>query len=102
MTLIEDLLPRHATGLRQFQPGFDTTGSRRGTIVIADSMQPNPAHFADRAIGNDRRVFNGKIALIIKTIGDPGANGVRRKLARVHADMERMLVVILFGAYLPQ
>src|SRR5271169_5007729 len=102
MTFIENLFPRHSAGLRELQPGFDTARSRSGAIMVTDSMQPSPSHFASWTIGNDRRVLDRQIALIIKAIGDPAANGVRRELARVHPDVEQMLVVILFGPHIPQ
>ena len=70
--------------------------------MVTDSMQPDPPHFANRTIGNDRRVFNGKIVLIAEPIGNPGTNVIRRKLAGIHPNVEWMLVMVLFGAHVPQ
>ena len=57
-------------------------------------MNPDAAHFAQRAIGKNGGVFDRNVALIIETIRDPAAQRFGRKPAFVHRDMERMFVVV--------
>src|SRR5436305_6036752 len=65
-------------------------------------MDPSPSHFAQGTVGENRGVFNWNVALIVETIRDPTAQRIRRKLAVVHRDMERMFIVISAHADCPQ
>src|SRR6476660_9487129 len=65
-------------------------------------MNPSPSHFAHWAVGENRGVFNRNVSLIIEPIRDPTAQRVRRKLAFIHRDMERMLIVISAPSDHPQ
>ena len=65
-------------------------------------MNPSPSHFAHWAVGENRGVFNWNASLIIEPVRDPTAQRVRRKLAFVHRDMERMFIVISAHADRPQ
>jgi hypothetical protein len=74
--------------------GLETAPPCSYAIVVENSMNPSPSHFAYWAVGENRGVFNWDVSLIIEPICDPAAQRFRRKPAFVHRDMERMLIVI--------
>ena len=65
-------------------------------------MNPSPSHFAHRAVGEDRGVFDRNVSLIIEPIRDPAAQRFRREPAFVHRHVERMFIVITAHADRPQ
>jgi hypothetical protein len=73
-------------------------------IMILNAMNPDAAHLAYGAIGNNSCVFDGNVALIIETIRDPDSQRFRSELAFVHRDMEGVFVVVnarTDGAHFP-
>src|SRR6266403_3146995 len=74
--------------------GLETAPPCIRAVVIENAVNPDSPNFAHGAIGENRRVFDRNILLIIETISDPAAQCFRRKLAFVHGDMERMFVVV--------
>ena len=59
-----------------------------------DEVQPEAPHLAQRAVREDGGILERDVALVIEAVGDPAADGIGRKPARVHGDVKRVLVVV--------
>ncbi len=84
--------------LSQAQPGLDPALAFVDTVVVANAVQPDPAHLADWAVRDDGRVFDGDVFLIVESVGDPAFDLLRLQLAAVHILVERVFIVIMPGA----
>ncbi len=82
VSLIENLFARKSAGFTQPQPRFDAALAVARTIVIADSVQPDAPHFADRAVRQNGGVFLGNRCADSKSGWRPIPAIARRKARR--------------------
>ena len=73
MPIFHQLIAWQPARFTESQPGFDAAFGFCVTVVIEYSMNPDAAHFAHGAVGENRGIFEGNISLIIKAIGHPAA-----------------------------
>jgi hypothetical protein len=77
--------------------GLETARPCWRSVVIENPMNPDSAHFAHRAVGEDGRVFDRDVSLIVEAICYPTAQRFRREPAFIHGEVKGMFVVI--GTY---
>src|SRR5215203_3715333 len=94
MFFLQNLLARQAASFGESEPCLNSTFAWPGPIMIDDPMQPQPADFAQRTVGDDSRILDRDIELIIKAVGDPTPNRLGTELALVHRDVKRMLMMV--------
>src|SRR4029077_12306179 len=95
MPILQQLLARESARFAESKPCFDAAffkerrlPSRRNLsslgglesappcgcpVVIENAMNPDSAHLADRAVGEDGRVFDRDVSLIVEAICHPTA-----------------------------
>src|SRR5207237_5921139 len=64
--------------------GLETACPCWRSVVIENPMNPDSAHFADRAVGEDGRVFDRDVSLIVEAICHPTAQRFRLEPAFIH------------------
>src|SRR5207244_9942726 len=91
----DDLMPKYLT-----KPYlcFDSAFFFGVAVLIDNAVNPGSPYFAHRAVGENSRVFERNIPLIIEAISHPAAQCFRREPAFVHGDVERMFIVVSPGA----
>ncbi len=99
---VEQIGAGHAARVAKTQPRLDAAFISLGAVVFDDPVDPLPANIAERTVGENRRILDRDVDLIIETVGHPSADGFLRKPAFIHQEMKRMLVVIAARADLAQ
>ncbi|MNQ41288.1 hypothetical protein D3C85_549590 [compost metagenome] len=68
--------------------------------MVEQALNPFAADLAVRAVGEDRRVLQGDVHLIVEAVGDPALNLFAGGAAFVHRHMVRVVDVVIgaFGA----
>ncbi len=92
--LRQHLLAIQTHRLGQAQPGLDTALLTGRTVVIEDALNPLAPGFAIRAVGEDRRILQRDVDLIVETIGHPALDLLAGSAPFVHGAMERVMDVI--------
>ncbi|MNS98114.1 hypothetical protein D3C72_1324700 [compost metagenome] len=89
-----------ADRLAETQPGFDAAVLAGGAVVVEQALNPLAADFPIGAVGEDRRVLQGDVHLIVEAVGDPALNLFAGGAAFVHRHMVRVVDVVIgaFGA----
>lgn len=62
--------------------------------MIDQAAKPDAAHFAQRAARQNGGVLDWDVPLVVEAIGHPAANLIGVEFPRIHAAMERVLVVV--------
>jgi hypothetical protein len=62
--------------------------------VVDDALDPLAPDRDLVAVGHDRRVLERDALLVVEAVRDPALQLLTRQLTRVHAPVERVLVVI--------
>src|SRR3954454_23346732 len=89
-----ELLARDTQRLPEAQPRLDAAGPRPRAVMVDDPSDPLAADVEVGAVREDRRVLEGDAALVVEAVRDPALQLLARELARVHAHVERVEVVV--------
>ncbi|MNP34007.1 hypothetical protein D3C76_1272740 [compost metagenome] len=82
-------------GLAQAQPGFDTAVFAGGAVMVEQALNPFATDLAVRAIGQDGRVLQGDVHLIVKAVGDPALDLLAGGPAFVHRHVVGVVDVVV-------
>ncbi|MCY1398331.1 hypothetical protein D9M71_133600 [compost metagenome] len=84
-----------AHGLAQAQPGFDAAVFTGRTVVVQQALNPLAADLAVRAVGQNGRVLQGDVHLIVETVGDPALDLFAGGPAFVHRHVIGVMDVVV-------
>ena len=93
-TPFEQRFAPQAGRLGKPQPSLDASRAARCAIVILDARAPIAAKSGVFTAGQNHRVFDGHAALVIKAVKRPSLQLSAGQQTLVHAQMERMAVMI--------
>lgn len=91
----EHLLALQAHRFRQAQPGLDAARLAGGAVVVEDALDPLAADLAVGTVGQDRRVLQRDVDLVVETVRHPALDLFATGTALVHRDMERMVDMVV-------
>ena len=91
----QHLLALKAHGFGQAQPGFDTALLALRTVVVKNALQPFAAGVAIGAVGQDRRILERDVQLVVEAIGHPPLNLLTAGVAGIHRLMKRVVNVVV-------
>src|SRR6266851_10374000 len=94
VSLVQYLASRQPDRLTQPKPGLDPSFPLCSAVVVANPVVPEPPYLGQGAIGEDGRILDWDVPLVVETVGDPAAQLRGRQSARIHGAVERMPVVI--------
>src|SRR6266699_2300810 len=97
MAFVEHLLAAQPHGFGKAQPIFDASLPFCCAVVIDDALHPDAANSSIGTVGQDRCILNWYHCLVIVAVSDPTLNLCMVQAARVHVDVKRVLMVIVFG-----
>src|SRR3569833_3313236 len=80
--------------ISQLDPRLDPARVIHVSIVVENPLHPRPPHGTVGAVGQDGRIFDGNVDLIVEPIGHPAANLLRRGPSGIQHHVERMVNVI--------
>src|SRR5207245_9019025 len=76
------------------QPRLDAARLTRTTVVLDDPLDPGLPDLALGTVGEDQRIFDRNVDLVIEPVRHPKRELVARKLATMHPQIDRMEVVV--------
>src|SRR6266699_284512 len=97
MAFVENLLAAQPHGFSKAQLIFDASLLYSCAVVIDDALHPDAANGSIWTVGQDRCILNWYHCLVILAVSDSALNLCMVQAARVHVDVKRVLMVIVFG-----
>src|SRR5207245_2844118 len=94
LALVHQVSARHSHRFAESQPCLDAARLTRTTVVVHDPLDPVLPDLALGTVGEDQRIFDRNVDLVIEPVRHPKLELVARKLATMHPQIERMEVVV--------
>src|SRR3989441_9302538 len=98
----QEVRARHVHRLAQTQPRLDAPFLTGTAVVVDDPLNPLLPHLALRAVGEDQRILDRNVDLVVEPVRHPKLERLARQLAAVHPLVEGMEVVIAALEHGPQ
>src|SRR6266702_1788857 len=93
---------RHTHGLANAQPRFGPALFARPPVMVDDPLNPLLPHLAFGAVGEDQRVLDRNVDLVVEPVRHPALELLARQLAPVHPLVEGMEVMVAADQHVAQ
>src|SRR6185503_8827278 len=80
------------------QPLFDAARIVSPAVMVQDALHPAAPDLAHRTAGQQERVLDGDVLLVVIAVGDPESNRLAGEATLVHQAVKGVLIMIMLPA----